>query len=134
MTEKAHTALESELAKLPERSLLQLRASWPERWGEAPVTKSADLLRRIVAWRLQAEAFGGLDDETLAGSGSGRTSRSFVLARGSRENIAGCSITSMSSQTGSFMPARVTEASPTSPATSPARIGMALASSGCADV
>lgn len=69
MSGNAAPALEAKLASLSGRSLLQLRASWLERWGRAPATKSADLLRRVIAWRLQAEATGGLDDETLASLG-----------------------------------------------------------------
>ncbi len=49
-----------------------LRAAWRGRWGAPPKLRSAALLRLMIAWRLQAEAEGGLDRETrrrLAASG-----------------------------------------------------------------
>lgn len=45
-------------------SLPDLRMLWMARWGVPPRFRSVDLLRRLVAWRLQAEHFGGLDAET----------------------------------------------------------------------
>ena len=45
------------IAQLP---LPALRAAWPARWGELPKYRSRDLLARAMAYRLQAEAFGGL--------------------------------------------------------------------------
>ena len=58
--------LDAEIARLQACGLLELRSFWSARWGRAPGVRSADLLRRVIAWRLQAEATGGLDDETLA--------------------------------------------------------------------
>jgi hypothetical protein len=42
-----------------------LREEWRRRYGPPPTMRSPDLLRRNLAWRIQAEAFGGLDDWTL---------------------------------------------------------------------
>lgn len=39
----------------------ELRAAWRARYGAPPSLRSADLLRRMLAWRVQAEAMGGLD-------------------------------------------------------------------------
>lgn len=44
--------------------LEELRAQWRRMIGPPPSVRSPDLLRRILAWRLQAEVFGGLDVET----------------------------------------------------------------------
>lgn len=38
-----------------------LRAAWTARYGLAPKVRSPELLRLSLAWRLQAEAMGGLD-------------------------------------------------------------------------
>ena len=41
-----------------------LRALWRERYGPPPRLRSVELLRLMLAWRIQAEALGGLDGET----------------------------------------------------------------------
>ena len=38
-----------------------LRAEWRRRYGDPPKLRSGDLLARLLSWRIQAEAFGGLD-------------------------------------------------------------------------
>jgi hypothetical protein len=38
-----------------------LRAVWRTHWGAPPPLRSVDLLRLLIAWRLQATAQGGLD-------------------------------------------------------------------------
>ena len=40
-----------------------LRAVWRDRFGVPPHLRSVDLLRRLLAWRLQADAYGDLDAE-----------------------------------------------------------------------
>lgn len=45
-------------------SLQDLRSFWATHWGAPPRFRSVDLLRRLIAWRLQAEHFGGLDADT----------------------------------------------------------------------
>lgn len=43
----------------------ELRALWKRRFRQAvPGVQSADILRRLIAWKIQVEAFGGLDHET----------------------------------------------------------------------
>ena len=37
---------------------------WRNRYGAPPKLRSAELLRHCLAWRLQAEALGGLDRDT----------------------------------------------------------------------
>jgi hypothetical protein len=48
----------------PEDSLAQLRKVWCGHCGTAPQHRAADLLRRVLAWRLQAEVQGGFDATT----------------------------------------------------------------------
>ena len=44
----------------------ELRAIWRQRWRHPfPKGRSADTLRRLIAWKVQAEAYGDLDRETL---------------------------------------------------------------------
>ena len=45
-------------------NLEQLRAAWRGRYGAPPPLRSVPLLRLQLAWRVQAEAYGGLDSET----------------------------------------------------------------------
>jgi len=40
-----------------------LRAEWRRRYGPPPTLRSHDLLRRNLAWRIQADAYGGIDSE-----------------------------------------------------------------------
>ena len=57
-------AVEAEIRLIENMSLQELRAVWSARWGLAPRLRSVDLLRRLIAWRLQAEVFGDLDAGT----------------------------------------------------------------------
>jgi hypothetical protein len=45
--------------------LEELRAQWRARYGAPPTLRAADLLRRMLAWRVQADAMGGLDRKFL---------------------------------------------------------------------
>jgi hypothetical protein len=49
------------LAALESAALEELRAEWGRRYGAPPRLRSADLLRQILAWRIQAAEEGGLD-------------------------------------------------------------------------
>jgi hypothetical protein len=70
---KKREHVRDELASLQIMSLAELRTLWEARFGAPPKQRSAELLRRVLAWRLQAEAFGGLDAATLRLLGSERT-------------------------------------------------------------
>jgi hypothetical protein len=60
------TGLETELAELERLSVDDLRLRWRNNWGRlAPAHLSRGLLFRIMAYRLQAEAFGDLDRKTV---------------------------------------------------------------------
>ena len=53
--------LEAEVRALERLDLQGLQAVWRQRWGSSPTLRSPELLRHILAWRLQADALGGLD-------------------------------------------------------------------------
>ena len=53
-----------EVEALERLDLEGLRSLWRHRYGVPPRLRSVELLRLSLAWRLQAEAFGGLDRET----------------------------------------------------------------------
>jgi hypothetical protein len=56
---------EAELARIRELSLDELRACWREMTRQsAPKVLSRDLLARMIAYRIQEKAFGGLSRET----------------------------------------------------------------------
>jgi len=57
--------VEAEVASLTTLGLEDLRAIWRDRYGVPPKLRSPQLLRLDLAWRIQAEAFGGLDAETM---------------------------------------------------------------------
>ncbi len=57
----AQIPLASLLAELAQADLPTLRGHWQARWGTPPPLRSAGLMRLSIAWRLQAEALGGLD-------------------------------------------------------------------------
>ncbi|MEO9827716.1 MAG: DUF2924 domain-containing protein [Paracoccaceae bacterium] len=44
--------------------LEQLRSTWRRRYGVPPTLRSQPIMRMMLAWRLQSEAYGGIDAET----------------------------------------------------------------------
>lgn len=56
--------LTAEIALIATLNLDDLRARWRTHFGPPPRLRSAELLRLMLAWRLQARAYGGLDAET----------------------------------------------------------------------
>ena len=55
------------MAQLEQLGIDALRQLWGKRFrGEPPVLSSADVLRRLMAWKIQVEAFGDLDEGTKA--------------------------------------------------------------------
>src|SRR5271166_5005523 len=65
-THTVGAGLEAELAELERLSLDDLRLRWRNNWGRlAPAHLSRGLLFRVMAYRLQAEAFGDLDRKTV---------------------------------------------------------------------
>ena len=55
---------EAEIESLAGLDLAALRSVWEDRIGPTPKLRSPELLRHLLAWRLQVEAFGDLDRET----------------------------------------------------------------------
>ena len=59
-------AIEAEIARLRSLAIDVLRRRWRVVFGRTPPAGlSKDLLGRMIAWRLQEQAFGGLDRESL---------------------------------------------------------------------
>jgi hypothetical protein len=56
--------LEAEVAALEDLDLHALRDKWRERFGAPPKFRSSEMLRLLLAWRIQAMALGGLDRDT----------------------------------------------------------------------
>jgi hypothetical protein len=60
-------AIEAEIAHLRSLALDTLRRRWQAVFGRTPPAPlSKDLLGRMISWRLQERAFGGLDRESLS--------------------------------------------------------------------
>src|SRR5256886_15441591 len=59
-------AIEAEIAHLRSLAVDALRRRWRVVFGQTPpAALSKDLLGRMIAWRVQEQAFGGLDRESL---------------------------------------------------------------------
>src|SRR5215475_4773086 len=59
-------AIEAEIAHLRSLAIDAVRRRWRVIFGRTPPSDlSKDLLGRMIAWRLQEQAFGGLDRESL---------------------------------------------------------------------
>ena len=56
--------IDREVEALAGLDLEGLRAAWQRHYGTPPPLRSVELMRLILAWRLQAAADGGLDRET----------------------------------------------------------------------
>ena len=68
-----HAANEHLVVEIGLMDLEQLREFWRRRYGAPPPLRSVPIMRMQLAWRVQAEAFGGLDQDTrraLARTGS----------------------------------------------------------------
>jgi hypothetical protein len=60
-----HAALEAEIGRLPNLSLLELRHRWQTLFGHpAPKSLRRNFLARAVAYQMQVEAYGGLSATT----------------------------------------------------------------------
>ena len=60
-------AIERDIERLEGLSVADLRVFWQRRFRRAPPPiQSADMLHRLIAWKLQVEAFGDLDPKTRA--------------------------------------------------------------------
>jgi hypothetical protein len=57
-------AFEDLVSAIGSMGLEALRASWRERYGAPPGLRSVPIMRQLLAWRVQADAHGGIDVET----------------------------------------------------------------------
>lgn len=60
------------IAEIEQLNLEGLRAFWRKRYGASPSLRSVPIMRQLLAWRVQAQVLGGLEDatrRTLARSG-----------------------------------------------------------------
>lgn len=58
-------AIEAELEQLPSMPIVELRARWRAKFkSDPPKAFGPDLLRRSIAYKLQEDAYGGLDRAT----------------------------------------------------------------------
>lgn len=57
-------AVEQLVAEIEALDLEGLRTFWGERYGAPPPLRSEPIMRQLLAWRVQAQALGGLDAET----------------------------------------------------------------------
>lgn len=64
MPTELEAQIEAEVRALEDMGLEPLRSEWRKRYGPPPKLRSPQLLRLHLAWRIQADAFGGLDPET----------------------------------------------------------------------
>lgn len=62
--------IKAEVAAIASMNLNELRALWQERYGDPPTIRAAGLIRRVLAWRIQADAYGGFDAATRKMIGS----------------------------------------------------------------
>jgi hypothetical protein len=56
--------VEKQVDEVAAMDLNALRLFWGRRYGAPPTLRSVPLLRMMLAWRIQADAYGGLDAET----------------------------------------------------------------------
>lgn len=74
-----------EVRALETLDLRGLREEWQRRYGPPPKMRSVELLARLLAWRIQSDAFGGLDAGTIRLlRASPPTSRTSPLTLGTR--------------------------------------------------
>ena len=62
---KKEERITEEVRALAALDLAGLRDEWRRRYGAPPKMRSAGLLARLLAWKIQADAFGGLDATTV---------------------------------------------------------------------
>lgn len=56
--------LEALVAQIGSMELEELRTLWKQRYGSPPLLRSLPIMRRQLAWRVQADRLGGLDTAT----------------------------------------------------------------------
>lgn len=56
--------IEKSIAGIKVMNLTELRSVWGKRYGAPPPLRSVPIMRMLLAWRMQAQVLGGLDDAT----------------------------------------------------------------------
>ena len=62
---KSRASVADEIATLTNLGLAELRSFWTSRYGAPPKQRSAALIKQLLAWRMQADVYGGLDIATV---------------------------------------------------------------------
>ena len=65
MTTDQHTKIARQIAELDGLTVSQLQEKWEEVWQEPCRSRNKDNLRKRIAWRIQANAYGGLSQRAL---------------------------------------------------------------------
>jgi hypothetical protein len=81
------SAITAEVRALERLDLQSLRLAWAQRFGDPPALRSPELLRLMLAWRIQSAALGGLDAETRRRLRQGRRAATLCddsLGKGAR--------------------------------------------------
>lgn len=60
----SRASVEDQVAAIGVMDLEALRSAWGERYGAPPSLRSVPIMRMLLAWRIQSEALGALDDHT----------------------------------------------------------------------
>jgi hypothetical protein len=64
MTPEQAEMINNQVRALETKGLEGLRLEWRRRYGKPPKLRSVRLLGHMLAWKIQADAFGGLDADT----------------------------------------------------------------------
>jgi hypothetical protein len=65
MNADQYASITREIEKLSDLTVNELREKWVEVWNEPCRSRNKDYLRKRIAWRIQARAFGGLSERAL---------------------------------------------------------------------
>lgn len=65
LTPDQHARLVKEVESLSEMTVNQLQEKWVEVWGEKCRSRNKDFLRKRIAWKMQANVYGGLSQRAL---------------------------------------------------------------------
>lgn len=57
--------IEEQVAAIDAMPLDELRSRWKQLYGDPPLLRSVPIMRMMLAWRLQADAYGSLDPDSL---------------------------------------------------------------------
>jgi hypothetical protein len=65
MNAQDHATIARQIEELNGLTVNQLREKWVEVWNESCRSRNKDYLRKRIAWRIQAVAYGGLSERAL---------------------------------------------------------------------